>query len=597
MSYDILSTSSINSLIDNYIYSEEQKSVVPLQDRKTRYSNISTGYTNLTSKLDQLSTLLEDLKETGSGSTFQTKGASSSNDDLISATSSSSASSGSFTLKVDQLAKSDIALSQDFNAEDANALTGAHTFTIKTGDGEGGEFTSNIEVEFEAGETNDTALEKIKDAINSDKAIVNSAELDSSTLFTGAGEFVIDIDGTETTIEYDYSSQSWDTVMDDLVDQINTDVDGVTASKIVDGSNVSLKIEVNDRSDYITIDSSTDTGSLLGGSNLNLDIIQEKGAAGLVTASQFDPTSATTQLSLTAVESGLDYRITGLSDTNGGTALSTFGLNFGSARPTYDQTPDPDTSGFIYADITDANNQLNSKFEFNGIDIARNSNAVSDLVTGTTFTLKSVMDTGDDPVTITVENDSDHIQSKLQEFVDKFNDIYTYIKNNSSSGAGIRGIFFGDANASSLLSAFRTTAYSSVQGLTDDSINKLSEVGITFSAYTGLKISDSTLLEQKIQEDATQIETLFNSTNGVATTLYDAIDPFLGADGYLASSKDSVDRNVTRLRDKIGSMNDRIDQSAEVMRSKYEELQMQLMQFYSMQSTLSSYFSSGGGYF
>ncbi len=597
MSYDILSTSSINSLIDNYIYSEEQKSVVPLQDRKTRYSNISTGYTNLTSKLDQLSTLLEDLKETGSGSTFRTKGASSSNEDLISATSSSSASSGSFTLKVGQLAKSDIALSQDFNASDTNALTGTHTFQIKTGDGEGGEFVSNVEVEFEAGETNDTALEKIKDAINSDKAIVNSAELDSSTLFTGSGEFVIDIEDTETTIEYDYSNQSWDTVIDDLVDQINTDVDGVTASKVVDGSNVSLKIEVNNRSDYITIDSSTDTGSLLGGANLDLNVIQEKSSAGLVTASQFDPTSATTQLSLTAVESGLDYRITDISDTNGGTALGAFGLNLGSSRPTYDQTPDPDTAGFIYADITDANNQLNSKFEFNGIDIARNSNAVSDLVTGTTFTLKSVMDTGDDPVTITVENDSDHIQSKLQEFVDKFNDIYTYIKNNSSSGAGIRGIFFGDANASSLLSAFRTTAYSNVQGISDDSINKLSEIGISFSAYTGLSISDSTLLEQKIQEDASQIETLFNSTNGVATSLYDAIDPFLGADGYLASSKDSVDRNVTRLRDKIDSMNDRIDQSAEVMRSKYEELQMQLMQFYSMQSTMSSYFSSGGGYF
>ena len=596
MSYDILSTSSINSLIDNYIYSEEQKSVAPLQDRKTRYSNISTGYTQLTSKLDQLSTLLEDLKETGSGSTFRTKGASSSNADLISATSSSSASSGSFTLKVAQLAKSDIALSQDFTATDANALTGTHTFQIKTGDGEGGEFVSNVEVEFEAGETNDTALEKIKDAINSDKAIINSAELDSSTLFTGSGEFVIDIEGTETTIEYDYSNQSWDTVMDDLVDQINTDVDGVTATKVVDGSNVSLKIEVNNRSDYITIDSSTDTGSLLGGANLNLNAIQEKSSAGLVTASQFDPTSATTQLSLTSVESGLDYRITDISDTNGGTALSAFGLNLGSSRPTYDQTPDPDTAGFIYSDITDANNQLNSKFEFNGINIARNSNAVSDLVTGTTFTLKSVMDTGDDPVTITVENDSDHIKSKLQEFVDKFNDIYTYIKNNSSSSSGIRGIFFGDANASSLISAFRTTAYSNVQGISDDSINKLSEIGISFSAYTGLSISDSTLLEQKIQEDASQIETLFNSSNGVATSLYDAIDPFLGADGYLASSKDSVDRNITRLKDKISSMNDRIDQSAEVMRSKYEELQMQLMQFYSMQSTFSSYMSSGGGY-
>ncbi|GJQ63602.1 MAG: hypothetical protein SCALA702_26550 [Melioribacteraceae bacterium] len=594
MSYDILSTSYINNMVSNYSYMEYENKIAPLKTRQDKYQRISDGYSTLDGKLESLKDLLEDLKETGSSSIFANKATSTTDSKFVTATASSSAITSNYNFRINSLARNDIAISSDLDSDTANAITGTHTFQIKSGDGEGGEFVSNIEVEFEADETNETMLEKIANAINNDKGYVTSSAMDATSTFTGSGSFVIDMNGEETTIDYDYSSgATYEEVIDDLVAQISDDVDGVIAEKVVDGSNVSLKLKVDDNNDYITIDQTTDTGSLLGSGELNLNAIKEKSAAGTVSASAFAPTTATSQLSITAKNTGVDYRISSLLDTGSSTALTEVGLNLGAARPDYDQAQDPDTPGFMYSDITDANNELNARFSMNNIDIQRSSNIISDLVNGVTFTMNAAMDTEDSDVSVTVNNDIEGSKSKIEDFVSKFNDVYKYIKNNSQNMSGYRGIFLGDSNASSLLSNFRITAYSQVDGITSGNIDDLNEIGLEFDSLSGLKIADSNTLEKKLSENISQVEKLFNSSNGIANQLYDAIDPYLGSDGYIESLKSSYGRNIKSIKDKITSTQTRIDDSSDTLRGKYEDLQLQLMNFYSMQSMMSSLSSSG----
>jgi len=447
-------------------------------------------------------------------------------------------------------------------------------------------------VDFVSGETNATALEKIQDAINSDKAEISSAALTATSNFTGSGSFDIDLNGTTTSISYNYSSQTYDSVIDDLVSQINDNTSGITAEKVTNGSNVNLKLTVNDSSKYITIDQTTDTGTLLGASNLDINVSKEKGASGIVTASLFTPTSGDSQLSLTSDQTGLDNRIKSLLDTGSGTALNTFGLNIGTSRPTFDQSTTPDTVGFVYSDITTANNQLNSKFTFNGIDMQRNSNTISDVVTGTTFTLNSEMQVSDKDVSISVESDVPGIKSKLEDYISKFNDTYTYIKEQTTSSSGY---LKNDSNASSLLSTFRTFGYTDISGIPSGDLQRLSQIGISFSTSTGLSISDSSLLESEIKGNTSQVESLFNSTNGIANDLYNTIDPFLGIDGYLANTQSSISSNITYFSDKIDSTSTRIDKSAEVLRSSYQKLQIQLASLIQNSSYLNSI--GGGGYF
>lgn len=584
MALDLLSTSGINSLVSQYTVNEMNKRIGPLQDRKYKYTNLSSSYSTLSSSLGNLKSLLDSFKEVGSSSIFAAKSAVSSNTNFITASVSSSVVAGSYALRVNQLAKSDVLLSSDFSSSGANALTGSHSFTIKTGDGEGGEFTSTINAVFDGTETNKTALEKIRNAINSDKAEVLSGSHDASETFTGSGSFVVNLNGTETTIDYDYSNLTYGEVIDDLVTKIGSDVDGLSAEKVVNGNNVELKLTVDNSDQYLTIDQSEDTGGLLGAGNLNINAIKEKSSAGSVSASLFAPQSNTSQISLTSKNTGLDYRILDISDDSGSSALAAFGLNLGQSRPTFDQGTAPDTAGFVYADTDQDTTLLNSIFEFNGLTIKRGSNVISDLVDGMTITLNAAMEADDTTVDLAVSNDVEHIKGKINEFIEKFNSVYSFIKTNSSSSNGIRGVFLGDSNASSLLSSFRTLGYSVIEGIPEGDLNKLSEIGITFDPHTGLKVSDATLLEQKLTGEVGQVESLFNSANGIANLIYDKIDPFLGIDGYLSTTQSRYDSNIKYLNDKITATQTRIDKSAEVMRGRYEKLQLQLAEFYSTQS-------------
>lgn len=593
MAYDILTTSGINNLVNSYISNETQKRVTPLTNRKSHYENIISAYSTISGKLDTFKTLLSDLKSAATDSIFYSKAATSSNTDFATAVSSTGATEGNNTIRINQLAKNDAVLSIDMNSTAASAVItapGTHEFTIKTGDGKGGEFISKVSVAFDAADfsagyiTNETLMTKIQNAINTDKAVVLSSSVTGST--ASSGSFVVDLNGTETTINY--SAGTYSDVLDSIVTQLN-DIDGITAEKVVNGSDYQLKITVNDSSEYITI--KNDTGTLL--TELGVNVTKEKGASGLVNASVFTPLSGSSQLRITAAESGYDYRITDLSDTGSGTALAAVGLNLGAARQSFVQNGSigDDIPGYVYT--TDL---LNAKIDFNGVNVERNSNVITDLISGTTINLKSVMQAGDADVNINVTKDVTKIKDKINEFVTKFNDLYSYLRNQTKTTNTSRGTLRGDSTATALISLLNTIAYSTVDGIASNKINTLSKIGITFNIDSGLSLSDSDQLEDAIKNNLSQVVDLFTSTNGIAAKLYDSISPYLGADGYIAKTKSTYDSTISSLNDSIEAAQTRIDKNASALRLRYQKLQVQLASIMSAQNYFSLFSSSTTGY-
>ncbi len=589
---DVLSTSYINSLISSYQSNETYKLITPLGNRRTKYDNLSTSYSSLISNLEALKSVLNDFKKTGPESIFNIKEAVSSNTKFLSAAADSTASSGSYDIRINQLAKNDTVLSKDISSLGISGLSGTQSFVIKTGDGSTGSYTSKIEVTLDGTETNKQLLQKIKDAINNDEAVITSAYKSPSSGYPGgAGSFKVNLNGTEKTISLN-GGGTYEELIEEAVNEINENVPGVKAEKETDGTgNIRLKITVNDSSNYISIshDSGADITADLG---INTD--REKGASGIVIASQFSPDSSTSQLSIASRNSGLDYRIKELSDSGSSTILSAAGLNIGTGRPQFNQSQTPDTAGYLYADISE-DNLLNSKFYFNGLNFQRNGNNINDLVEGVTFNMVSVMESSDSTVNVAVSNDADSIKGKIENFIKKFNDAYTFIKEKSTTIPGQRGIFVGDSNALVLLSSFKSLSYTPVNGLAEGSLNLLTQIGITFDPQTGLTLSDGTLLAKKLEEDAGQVESLFNSGDGIANKLYSLLDPYLGKGGYLTLRKNSFTNNIADLDDRIKSTALRIEKSADVLRQRYEQLQVQLAALMSV----SSYFSadSSGSFF
>lgn len=570
MAYDLLTTSGINSLVNSYINSESQKRLSPLTTRNSKYSSISNIYSGLLSKVDALKSKMSTLKATGTSSAFATKKAVSSNTTAVTVSASTAAQKGAFALRVNQLAKNDLVVSLDKNSTDLSSITipGTYTLAIKGGDGEGGQFTSNISVLLEADDfTNgNISFEDLSaivtKAINDDKAVVTSNSVSGSTL--SSGSFTFDLNGTETSINY--SAGTYDEVIDSIITQLE-DVSGLSAEKVVDGSNVQLKLTVTDSSKYISING--DTGTLV--SELGISVDQEKGASGIVSATSFSPSTGLSQISLTAKNSGAGFKIDELSDLSGG-VLAQFGLNLGSTRTAFVQNENGvDTAGYVHDSAI-----LNSKIVFNGLNIERNSNSISDLVSGVTLNLKSVMDVDDNDVTIDVANDVSAVKAKIDEFISTFNDVYNYIKTNTSSSDGVRGVLLGDASGSSLLSLLSSTAYSPVSSLGSGTINSLTEMGITFNSNTGLSITDSDQLNDVLENNIEEVEQTFNSDSGIAANLYNKLLPYTGYNGYLTARKNTIDGNIKSTTDSITKIQTKIEKDSEVLRNRYIQLQSQL---------------------
>ncbi|MDA3860508.1 MAG: flagellar filament capping protein FliD [Melioribacteraceae bacterium] len=564
---DYLSTDTVNNMISSYQSVQYSRRIYPLEVRQEKFSTLSTGWSDLQTKLTSLKTSAYDFKASTDSSLFFSRSVSVSNDSTLTATADSNAPESSYSMRVNQLAKSDLIVSQT-QASNTAITTMAGTHTIQVGSGD---YTSTVDIELTDAETNETIMEKLALAINSDKAVSLSDSFDPTATFTGTGSFDITIGETVDTISYDYgtTSKTYDEVMDDYVADINENVTGVLAEKIVDGVTgfVSLQITVEDSDDAITIGGTTGF--------LNMDVTDEKGASGLADASLFSPSTDQSKFSITAKESGFDNKLV-MSDVSG-SIFNQVGLT--SALLTGRTVAADDTSaGFIYDSTSSTSNDLNSQVEFNGINIQRNSNVITDLVESVTFNLNAVNQVDDPDVSVSVKVDTDSIKLEIDEFISNFNNAYTYIKNNSYSSGDkeSRGAFVGDSTARSLMSTLTNIAMGEVSGLNADSYSYLSEIGITFDPAGGLSISDSSMLETALEENADQVADLFSSTNGIANTLYDTLENYLGASGSISNLINSYDDNVSYYKSKIENINTSIEKNADILRGQYESLQMQL---------------------
>lgn len=590
-----LTTAQITSLVTAYTTTQNKTLVDPYTARQTKYKDMVSSLGGISTSLIAFKGTLSKLQLTGSDSTLINKTVTSSDDKTASATASSAASNGSYEITTNQLAKSDSFVSTTFaNATPSSLTAGTHTFVINTGDGTNPDMTSNVSVTFGTGETNLTAMQKIRDAINQDQAVVQSnAKAATNAYAGGPATFTINLTGTSST-----NTKGNDTVIsvagggtysdliDEVVNKIKASNIGVTAQKVTNSTtgNVSLQLTVNDNTNCISIknDSGNDVVSDLG-----IATTKEKSAAGLLTASTISTDSSNSQFTLATKNSGLDYRIKSISDSAGGSALNSIGLNLGTSRPAFDQSTATVIGGFVYPDITTSNNNLNAKFVFNGINIQRNSNNITDLATGVTLNLKGVTTTGNPPAALTVAMDVATNKANITSFISGFNTLYSLLKTDSDRTLGA---LYGDSNVTSMLSILSNSGMSTVSGIDSSTINNLYKMGITFSGSKGLSVSDDSLLTNCLTNKSSEVDALFNSANGIANTLYNKLNPYLGAGGYIQKSEDSINSNLKFVTDKITANTAAVTKSADDLRTKYENMQVQLAAMMQSQNTINSLF-------
>lgn len=465
----------------------EHRRVDLLEDKKSDYQTKFSTWGTVSSKL---SDLLSKVQTLNSLSTMGAMRASSNDEDILTATATSSASIGNYSIIISALAQAHKISSDEFNSL-SEAL------------GYSGEILINGEAV--AIETTDT-LSDLKDRINNADAGVKATILKVSD---EAYRLILTRDETGST-EISLADVNGGTLLEDLGLANTSDssqdsslwfADTTSTIKSLIGSSVSFT------SQTVTIN----------GTNVSIDLSQD----------------SLQDIKDKLVAAGIDASIESDTDSGGNT---TYRINITAGITSYtDSANTLEVLGFVKPGVK---NQLeaaqDASLTVDGISITRSVNTITDLIEGVTINLKV---TSTETVTLAISQDTDTRKGAIEDFISSYNNLMGYIREQFSYDPDTdteANPLMGDSTLRYIEDTIRNTIISQVSGLSS-SLNALSRIGITTNYNTGeLEIDDSTL-DDYLANNPQDIINLFTAsvtaTNSNVTYMTHSDDTVMGTYG------------------------------------------------------------------
>jgi flagellar hook-associated protein 2 len=216
----------------------------------------------------------------------------------------------------------------------------------------------------------------------------------------------------------------------------------------------------------------------------------------------------------------------------------------------------------------------NAKFTLNGLEMERQSNTFT--INGIEYTLKAVTST---PVTVTSSTDVDGMIAKIEEFVNKYNELIGVLNDKIREKRYLdyppltdeqkkemtekqielweekakSGLLRGDSIISNGLSQMRRDLYSRVDGIGENVIDTLSELGITTTneiSSGGKLVIDYDKLRQALESDPDKVVKTLTQSGAITKD---------STTGQVTSDTRGI---VQRLRDTIKGMITNIEKKA-----------------------------------
>jgi len=382
---------------------------------------------------------------------------------------------------------------------------------------------------------------QVKTADISDQTVL-SVSVESSATPANHTVFVQRLAKEETVISSKFSS--------DGMEILTTEGTGTKTIRLtINGISTDLNISI----------SSGDTNKVI----LNKIATAINSSISDASASVINDTSSTSRLVIKSKNTGSQYAIT-LSDISG-TLLANIGLDSNVVSNRISST---DTSGgYLYSDV----NLLDAEIIVDGITIVRSSNKINDAISGVAIELKKSQNAGDTPVSITIKNDAVRVREAIDSFIKTYNDLVKFINDKTKTTSdGVRSIFSGDYTLMRLKTDLRLKVSGQVS---TGALRFLSDIGIKTNQDGTLSISDGAKLDRLISTDVSQVESLFNSSDGIAVKLKEFINPFVQIGGVIDQRVNSGKEQIKQLDERIKSLNSLIDQRAEALRKQFAQLQ------------------------
>lgn len=153
----------------------------------------------------------------------------------------------------------------------------------------------------------------------------------------------------------------------------------------------------------------------------------------------------------------------------------------------------------------------NAELTIGGIQIIRATNTIGDAIDGVSFTLYQETDVAQ-KLNVGITSDPDAVASKIQEFVDAYNNIKTFIAKQQQRDADNKLLDTAILGEDDILNNFADSALSelgaAVSGL-DADIKRLGDIGLTFTDYAG--DAENPQVRNVLQLDTAKLQTVLDS--------------------------------------------------------------------------------------
>ena len=575
--------------IVDQLMATKQARLQSYENDKGFFTNQKSAFGELETKLLNLSSVSETLQDESSWSPHT---ATSSDEDVISVTASSTSVSGTHQISVSQLASSNTLMSGGGVTDDTDTLSSINTFSFKYN----GQSYTNADFGIAAGATlsdiaNAIGSHDYEDANGSDEEGISASVLHDGTNYRlvlsakDQGAYVRASDGTTSTsrienlsvdLTWTTSGNTWDT------------------SGVTDSSSAVTGAGLTDATAKLSSVAAGVFSFTYGGVTYDLD---GTGTQLKLDGNVLDANSTLEDVSTANRQTVPDMTAIVINDGSNNLlifdgsanskAISGITVNFSFSNG---ETVTTSTAGFFQSD-----EGQDAKLSVDGLsNIYSSSNIVDEVLPGVTMVVNEVTASA---ISITVADDTTTLTETLDSFTTAYNGVVDYINSNKDT------VFTGSTLARSIVSQMRSVINTSTHNddLSGDVISPysiLAEMGLRTDQKTGKISFDSDTLSDALANNFTVLTDIFTNTQtevgtgnnaGIAYRFEDLIDEMTDSStGSLTGREDGLQSRIDSLVDSIERENRRLEQVRERLTAKFANLEQMVNSMNASGSALTS---------
>ncbi len=602
-------------IVEQIIYAKQQP-IRDLETYQTFYEAKKTAFQELNTKLSAIETSLYSLNTSG----FESKATSVSNDDILTASATSSASEGSFYIVVRQLAMAQSDSSDGFSSADDMVLTDGSTFSITQG-----------------GETVDINIEGDTRSLNGLKNAINSSGLDvtATVIYDGTNyklQVTSDETGTENAFTINDSGVGLNmtnkiAAQDALLNVNTTDAsDAITrSSNVIDDiiQGVTLNLKKADTGEQILLKIESDSSGLkeriqnfIESFNEATNFLNEQfayneqeGKAGVLSG---EAVARKAQMDLLQIVSS---RIEGIDDSSGYKTLANIGITInenGNLEIDDSKLDDALTNNLtdvkrLFANVGTATSSdisyigksdgtVAGRYEVVITAVAEKASVQGDNEITSTLTSDETLTINyngtDYTVDLTTGMDIDAIVNAINNEMENQGVPVYATKNGNYLVIGTSE--YGSSQSISVVSTGAETGFATTHS--DTGVDTAGTIGGYAATGEGRTLTategDANGLMVFVSATTTgnkgEIYLTFGVGEKLRQQMYELTYPYTG---LIAKNIEALDDQLTNIQDKINSINRQLEKEAEILVQQFTKANEALVQLQYLQSTLSNNFT------